>query len=186
MRQLLSCTVGQMTITAVLLAQPAANPEIPKGTQISVRTLDAIHSKQGEVGQSYRCSVEEPVRVGQNEVVAKGADCVLRIVELKNAGKLTGQSEVRLVVSELRVGRELRKVESEPATISGKGKGKATAVRTGIGAGAGAAVGAIFGGRRGAAIGAGAGGAAGAASSALTQGPEIKVASETVLTFLIQ
>jgi hypothetical protein len=171
---------------SALLAQNSQPVAIPKGTQISIRTLDAIQSKQAEVGQSYRCTLDAPVAAAGKEIAAKGSDCVLRIVEKKSAGKLTGSNQLQLVVSEIRVGGDLVTIDSEPSTITGKGKGKSTGVRTGIGAAAGAGLGGVFGGGKGAAIGAGAGAGVGAASSALTEGPEIKVASETILTFVIR
>ncbi|WP_321473716.1 hypothetical protein [uncultured Paludibaculum sp.] len=175
--------IGSATI---LLAQTGEVPAIPKGTQVTVRTLDSIQSKQGEVGQSYRCTMDAPISVAGKEVVSKGADCVLKIVEMKSAGKLTGSNELKLVVSEIRAGASLVAVNSEPTEIKGKGKGKSTGLRTGLGAAAGAGLGAVLGGGKGAAIGAGVGAGAGAASAALTSGPEIKVPSETVLTFVIQ
>lgn len=171
---------------AVLLAQTSEPAAIPKGTPVSVRTLNAIQSKQSEVGQNYRCTVEAPVNVAGKEVVSKGSDCVLRIVEMKSAGRLAGSNELKLVVSEIRVAGNLVAVNSEPTAITGKGKGKSTGLRTGLGAGIGAGIGAALGGGKGAAIGGGLGAGAGAASAALTQGPEIKVAPETVLTFVIQ
>lgn len=170
-----------------LLVSPMGTAQvIPKGTQVSVRTLDAIQSRQSEVGQTYRCTLDAPIVVNGNQIAAKGSDCVLRIMEMKNAGKLTGSNELKLTVSEIRVNGDLVSVTSEPASIAGKGKGKSTGVRTGIGAAAGAGLGAMLGGGKGAAIGAGVGAGAGAASSALTSGPEIKVAPETVLNFIIQ
>lgn len=172
--------------TSILLAQPVESPSIPKGTQVTVRTLDSIQSKQGEVGQSYRCTMDSPVVTGGKEIVSKGADCVLKIVEMKSAGKLKGSNELKLVVSEIRAGSNLIAVNSEPTEIKGKGKGKSTGLRTGIGAAAGAGLGAVLGGGKGAAIGGGIGAGAGAASAAMTSGPEIKVPPETLLTFVIQ
>lgn len=171
-------------IASVAFAQEAPPNGIPKGTTVSVRTLDAIQSKQVELGQNYRCTLESPLTVAGKDLAAKGADCILKIVEMKAAGAVSGNNELKLVVAEIRMGGNLVPVDTEPAAIAGKGKGKSTAMRTGIGAAAGAGVGAIFGGGKGAAIGAAAGGGAGAASSALTQGPEIKVAPETVLAFV--
>jgi hypothetical protein len=181
---LFSCCV--LSLASTLHAQADKAAAIPKDTQISIRTVDAIQSRQVEVGQSYRCSMEAPVLVAGKEIVPKGADCVLRIVEMKSAGKLTGSNELKLVVSEIRVDGALVTVTSEPTAIAGAGKGKGTAVRSGVGAIGGGAIGGIFGGKKGAVIGGAAGAAAGAASSALTQGPEIKVASETILSFTIQ
>lgn len=159
---------------------------IPAGISIKIRTLDAIHSRQAEVGQSYRCTVAEAVVVDQKEIVSKGADCVLRVVETKEAGKLTGKSELQLELAQIRVGQDLVDVNSEVSTKESAGKGKGTGVKVGAGAAAGAILGGIFGGAKGAAIGAAAGAGAGAVTAAVTHGPEIKVASETLLTFLIK
>ncbi|MEP7364258.1 MAG: hypothetical protein ABI972_13470 [Acidobacteriota bacterium] len=170
---------------AVLLPQANESTAIPRGTEVSIRTLDAIQSKQSEVGQTYRGTLNASIKVDGKELAAKGADCVLRIQEMKSAGKLTGSNELKLVLSEIRLGGNLVSVTSEATEIKGKGKGKSTGWRTGIGAAAGAGIGAAVGGGKGAAIGSGVGAGAGAASSALTSGPEIKVAPETVLTFMI-
>ncbi|MGC4054829.1 MAG: hypothetical protein QM757_38805, partial [Paludibaculum sp.] len=166
------CWIASLSVA--LVAQPAETPTIPKGTQVTVRTLDSIQSKQGEVGQSYRCTMDSPIVAGGKEIVSKGADCVLKIVEMKSAGKLKGSNELKLVVSEIRAGANLIAVNSEPTEIKGKGKGKSTGLRTGIGAAAGAGLGAVLGGGKGAAIGGGIGAGAGAASAAMTSGPEIK------------
>jgi hypothetical protein len=157
---------------------------IPPGTSVSVRTAEAIDSKGAEAGQSYRCTVESPVMVNGQQVVARGADCVLRIGELKEAGRLSGNAELKLELTAMRVNKDLIDVSSDPAAVQGAGKGKGTAVKTGVGAAAGAALGGIFGGGKGAAIGAGAGAGAGVAAAAMTHGPQIKVGAETVLTFV--
>ena len=167
--------------TAIAAAPPVV---IPAGTSVSVRTVEAIDSKGAEPGQSYRCTVESPVVVDGQQIVARGADCVLRIAETREAGRLTGNAELKLEMTALRVNKDLVDVSSEPAAVQGAGKGKGTAIKTGVGAAAGAALGGIFGGGRGAAIGAGAGAGAGVATAALTHGPQVKVAPETVLTFV--
>jgi len=186
MRKGLVRTFLVLASATVLLAQTSEPAAIPKGTQITIRTLDSIHSKQSEVGQKYRCTLDAAISAAGKSIAPKGADCVLQIVEMKSAGKLTGSNELKLVVSEIRIGADLVAVTSEPTEIKGKGKGKSTGLRTGIGAAAGAGIGGLLGGGKGAAIGSGVGAGAGAASAAMTQGPEIKVAPETVLTFLIQ
>jgi hypothetical protein len=175
-----------VTVSAAALFSQSSGGSLPKGTSITVRTLDSIQSKQGEVGQSYRCTVDQPVSLNGRQAAARGADCVLQIVEMKSAGKLKGSNELQLVLSQIRLNGNLVSVETGAATITGKGKGKSTALRTGIGASAGAGLGAILGGGKGAAIGSGVGAAAGAASSALTSGPEVKVPAETLLTFVVQ
>lgn len=165
----------------------AATPSpIPSGTTVRIRTLDAIHSRQASVGQSYRCTVADSVVVRRKTIAKKGADCVLQIVETKEAGKLTGKSELQLQLTQIRIGDQLVDVNSDVSTAESKGKGKGTGEKAGIGAVAGGVLGGIFGGAKGAAIGAAAGAGAGVATAAVTHGPEIKVAPETLLTFVIQ
>jgi hypothetical protein len=165
---------------------PAETAAIPKDTPIAIRTVDAIESKQRELGQNYRCTLDASITSAGREVAPKGADCVLRIVETKKAGALTGNNELKLVVSQIRIGADLLDVNSDPVAMTAGSKGKSTATRAGILGGIGATIGGIKDGAKGALIGGGVGAAAGAASSALTQGPQIKVASETVLTFVIR
>jgi len=149
--------VSTLPCGTVIYSQTSTPTVVPAGTQITIRTIDAIQSKNAEAGQSYRCSVDSPVMAGTRQLVAKGADCVLRIVEMKSAGKLRGNNELELTLSELRAGEELVSVNSQPTAIAGKSKGKSTATRTGIGAAAGAGLGAVLGGGKGAAIGSGVG-----------------------------
>ena len=157
---------GILTLIAVpaSFAAEESSP-IPPGTQITIRTVDRIESRKAEAGQSYRCTLNAPIVVAGKEVSGRGADCVLRVVEITQSGKLTGSSELKLEVSQIRVGSDLMDVNSDPSRMESKGKGKSTGIKTGIGALAGAA--------------------AGVATAALTQGPEIKVAPETVLNFVI-
>jgi hypothetical protein len=166
----------------VLAAVPS---QIPAGTTVSIRTLDPIDSRQVEVGQSYRCTVEAPILAAGKQIVARGADCILRVVESKEAGRLTGTSELKLELAQIRIDKDLVDVSSDPSSEESAGKGKSTGVKTGIGAAAGAGLGGLFGGKKGALIGAGTGAGAGVAAAALTHGPQIKVAPETILTFLV-
>jgi hypothetical protein len=130
--------------------------------------------------------VDVPIIVANKEISGRGADCVLRVVETTQAGKLTGSSELKLEVAQIRVGSDLVDVNSDPSPVESKGKGKSTATKTAVGGAAGAVLGGLLGGRKGAAIGAGAGAGAGVATAALTQGPEIKVEPETVLNFIVR
>lgn len=177
---------GCITSAVMLHAQTSSPPPIPKGAQASIRTLDAIQSNQSEVGQAYRCTLDAPIIAEGREIAAKGSDCVLRIVEKKAAGKLSGKNQLQLVLAAIRVAGSLVSVDSEPSSVTGKNKAKSSGIRTGIGAAIGAGVGGVLGGSRGAAIGAGAGAAGGVASAILTEGPEVKVPAETPLTFVIR
>ena len=178
-----AAVLSVIIVPALFAADPAP---IPAGTQITIRTVDRIASRKAEVGQSYRCSLNAPIVVAGKEITGRGADCILRVVETTQSGRLTGSSELKLEVAQIRVGSDLVDVSSDPSQLESKGKGKSTGVKTGIGAVAGAGLGGLLGGAKGAAIGAAAGAGAGLATAAVTQGPEIKVAPETVLNFVIR
>ena len=77
-------------------------------------------------------------------------------------------------------------IDSSVFAEEGKARGKQTAVRTGVGAVAGGIIGAIAGGGKGAAIGSAAGGGAGFGSDLFTHGQQVKIPSETRLTFRLE
>src|SRR4051812_29292056 len=88
-------------------AYAAPPASIPAGTSVSVRTVEAIDSKSAEPGQSYRCTVESPIVADGQQMVARGADCILRIAETKEAGRLSGHAELKLELTAIRVDKDL-------------------------------------------------------------------------------
>jgi hypothetical protein len=60
-----------------------ASITIPAGTQVSVRTIDSIDSTKNHVGDRFQATLEEPLVVDGNVVVAKGADVFGRLAESK-------------------------------------------------------------------------------------------------------
>src|SRR5215469_9326155 len=69
---------------------------ITAGTRISVRTIDSIDSTKNHVGDRFQASLEEPLTVDGNMVVAKGADVYGRLTEAKTSGTFTGRSQLQL------------------------------------------------------------------------------------------
>lgn len=169
---------------AILQAQEAATA-IPAGTTLVVRTIDAIDSKTAEVGKTFRATLDAPLVIDGKESARKGADATLRIIEAQSAGKLKGNAELTISLVSVNDGTKVMQAANSTVSMESGGKGKKSAVKVGGGAAVGAIVGGIFGGGKGAAIGAGAGAGAGAAAAMLT-GPQVKIPSETVLTFKVQ
>lgn len=159
---------------------------IPAGTRISVRTIDSIDSSRNHVGDRFQASLEEPLIVGGDVLVAKGADVYGRLSESKESGTFTGKSQLRLELTGIVVNGQTVPIVTGEYELSGKSKGASTAKRTVGGAAVGSIIGALAGGGKGAAIGAGVGGGIGAGSETITKGDQVKVPSETLLDFTLQ
>ena len=158
---------------------------VPSGTVVTVRMIDAIDSNINGVGERFRASMDEAIVVNGVEVAPRGADAIVTVAKVDQAGKVSGREEVAVELAAITVGGQEFAVSTNYAEVSGKSKGKQTAKNAGIGAAVGAGVGAIFGGGKGAAIGAGAGAGAGTVYSA-TRGSTVRIPSETLLTFSLR
>lgn len=162
---------------------------IPAGTNIVVRSNEAIDSTSASEGQTFPASVSQDiVDTAGNVVVPRGSEAEL-VVRNANSGGTTGSPDLVLDLQSLKVGNQRYLVSSTPVTETnnqGLGKNKRTAEMVGGGALLGTLIGAVAGGGKGAAIGAVAGAAAGAGAQVLTRGKEVKVPAETQLTFSLQ
>jgi len=167
---------------------PAAAPasvQLPAGTNLVIRMIDGVDSEKNSVGQTFAASLDEPVTINGDTVIPRGADAVVKLVDSKDSGKFTGRSELTLSLQSLKINGRSVDINTQSVTRDSKARGGDTAKRAGVGAVAGTIIGAIAGGGKGAAIGAAAGGAAGAGSEVVTKGPQVKIPSETRLTFVL-
>ena len=159
---------------------------IPAGTRISVRTMDAIDSTYNAVGDRFQASLEEPLVLEGNVLVAGDALVYGRLTQSKESGTFTGRSQLRLELTGIVVNGKLVPVMTGEYEVTGKSRGASTAKRTVGGAALGAIIGGVADGGQGAAVGAGIGAGAGAGSEIITGGDQVKVPSETVLDFTLQ
>ena len=159
---------------------------IPAGTRISVRTIDAIDSTDSFVGDSFQASLEEPLMLEGNVVVAKDALVYGRLTESKQSDTFTGRSKLRLELTGIVVNGKMVPLVTGEYEVIGKSRGASTAKRTVGGAALGAIIGGVADGGQGAAVGAGIGAGAGAGSAIITGGDQVKVPSETLLDFTLQ
>ena len=159
---------------------------ISAGTQVSVRTIDAIDSQTAGAGQTYSASIASDVIDSAGGVaIPKGSDAEL-VIQSSASSQFTKQAELGLALSSVRVAGKRYTVSTSSVTEKGHqglGKNKRTLEMTGGGAALGVLIGALAGKGKGAAIGAAVGAAGGAGAQVLTKGKSIKVPSETVLTF---
>jgi hypothetical protein len=159
---------------------------IPAGMRISVRTIDAIDSTYSLVGDRFLASLEEPLTLEGNVVVAKDVPVYGRLTQSKESGTFTGRSQLRLELTGIVVNGKMVPVVTGEYEVTGKSRGASTAKRTAGGAALEAIIGAVADGGQGAAIGAGVGATAGAGSEIITWGDQVKVPSETLLDFTLQ
>jgi hypothetical protein len=166
---------------------PAGSPiTVPAGQPLLVRMIDGVDSKKNNVGDIFHASLETDLNVNGSLVARKGTDVYGRLAEAKEAGHLSGSSELQLELTRMVISGQDYPVVSSDYTLKGKGRGANTAEKVAGGAVLGAIIGGIAGGGKGAAIGAGAGSAAGAGVQVLTRGQQVKVPSETLLEFRLQ
>lgn len=163
----------------------AQSTQLPAGTTVSVRTIDAINSKTAEVGATFKASLDAPLILNGKEAAPKGAEVILRLTEAKNAGKLAGTASLTVSLASIAGAGQQYVANNASVSIESNSKGKSSAKKVGFGTAIGAGIGALAGGGKGAAIGAGAGAAAGTAVAVAT-GPEVKIPSEAVLSFRVE
>jgi hypothetical protein len=185
------------TATADATPAPAADPSeapaprrrevaaltVPAGSRLQVRMIDAIDSRKNTVGQTFNGTLDSPLISGNRVVIAAGAPVTVELTNARSAGRVKGSSELSVRVTNISANGRSYQVASDVYDEVGKGKGKQTAIRTGIGAAAGALIGGLAGGGKGAAIGSAAGGGAGFGYQFFTHGSQVKIPSESVLTF---
>lgn len=175
-------TANSTAASVAAMRQPV---EIPAGTNLVVRIIDAVDSETANTGQTYRATIDQPITVAGSTVIPRGTDALVKLVEVKQAGKLTGRAELTLALASITVDGKVVNIDTQNIVEDSNARGKSTATKAGAGAVLGAVIGGIAGGAKGAAAGAGAGAGAGTAVEALSKGPKVKVPSETRLTFVL-
>jgi len=167
-------------------ANTVSDVTLPAGTAISVRTNQAVDSRNASEGQAYSAVVVDDVKGSSGEIlIPKNSDAQLVIRKVATGGT-TGSPELTLDLNSVTVNGRNYLVSTADVSKkgnSGIGKNKRTAEMVGGGAALGTLLGAIAGGGKGAVIGAIAGAAAGGTAQVLTKGKEVKVPAETVLKF---
>ena len=149
------------------------------------RMIDGVDSEVNRVGQTFAASMDQPVVLNGETIIPRGADAVVKLVDSKESGKLTGRAELTLDLMSVKVNGQMVDINTQSVSRESDSRGQRTAKVAGGTAAVGAIIGAIAGGGKGAVIGAGAGGAAGVGAEEVTKGQRVKVPSETRLTFVL-
>ena len=155
---------------------------VPAGTPFRVRVGEMIDVDSTKAGAQFRGTVDDPIMLGGDVIVPRGADVVLVAAKVDQGGRFKGSDLIELKVNSISVRGRAYQVVTSVAQSKTAGEGKKSTRKVAGGAGLGAIIGGIAGGGSGAAIGALAGGAGGAALSASGQ-PHLKIPAETRLEF---
>ncbi|HUZ03450.1 MAG TPA: hypothetical protein VNE16_11770 [Vicinamibacterales bacterium] len=160
--------------------------EVPAGTELVVRTTEAIDSRNAPPDRTFRAVVERDVRSRSGRVIIPGNSRARLIVRRLSSGGATGSPELVLDVQSITVnGRRylVSTADLSHGSGTGIGRNKRTAEAVGGGGVLGSIIGAIAGGGKGAAIGGLVGAAGGAGVQVLTRGHDVRVPADTVLRF---
>lgn len=174
------------TSRASTASAPASGIELPAGTVLTVRMIDPVDSQVNHLGETFRASIDEPVVVGSDQVIPRGADVVVKLVDDKQSGKISGKTELTLDLVSVAVNGKVVDVNTESVSRESSSRTGRSAKVIGGTAALGAIIGAIAGGGKGAAIGTVAGAGAGTAAEVATKGQRVHIPSETRLTFTLE
>jgi hypothetical protein len=178
---------SQPTPTPTQAPDPARTPPpitVPKGTVLSVRLTKGVEVDAAQAGEKVASVLDDPVMIGGQVILPRGAAVALQVAKVEQAGKMKGADKITLKANSIAIGGRSYEIVTTYVESKGSGEGKKTARKVGGGAGLGAIVGGIAGGGAGAAIGAAAGAATGAIMS--SQGTEhLKLPAETRLQFTL-
>jgi BON domain-containing protein len=179
-------TVQPEATAAAAIEKPMPQPiVIPAGTVLTVRTGQALSSKNSQSGQTFLATLAQPVSVEGRQALSAGSTVSGTVVTAKAKGKIKGEGQLDLALTSVSVGGHKYAIQTGVLSSTSKGKGKRTAATTGGGAAGGALIGGIAGGGKGAAIGAGVGAAAGFVGGALTGNKQIEIPAEAALSFTL-
>ncbi len=157
---------------------------IPAGTALSVRLRDSISTDKQSEGDPFSATLDKPIVIDGFVIADRGAVIQGKISSLKRASRGESRAAIGLELTELNTtdGQKVDiRTDASRKTAASDTKGAVTKV--GVGAVLGTIIGAAVGGGKGAAIGAGAGTAAGGGAALGSKGQEVRLASETLLSF---
>jgi hypothetical protein len=168
------------------VAAPARPPApkvytVPSGTHLAVTLSQPISAKNNNVGDTFRGTLAQSVRVNGVTVLRAGTPVTGTVIAAKGQGRFKGAGELGIEVTS--VGPH--SVTTAPYEKTQSGKGKRSAAMIGGGGGGGALIGGLAGGGKGALIGGLLGAGAGTAASAFTGNKDVVIPAESTVTFTL-
>jgi len=182
-------TLGKLALASWILLPwylRADTKVIAAGTEIVVRTNEAIDSKTAQAGQTVAAVVERDVTAASGAAgIPKGSEAQLMLRKVSGGG-ITGGSGLVLDLHSVTIDGQRYTVNTtsiQRSNSKGIGRNRRSAEMTGGGAALGTLIGAVAGGGKGALLGAIFGATAGGTAQVLTKGTEVRIPVESVLTF---
>src|ERR1700691_4439995 len=83
--------------------QPMQAVTIPSGTSLLIRMIDGVDSSTNRVSDPFHASLETPLVVGNTVVAEKGADVYGMLARAKEAGNISGSSQLTLELTAIRI-----------------------------------------------------------------------------------
>lgn len=177
-----SILVAPLLFAASLSLSAQPRETLPPGTNITVRTNSSIDMRGSSDGRIYTATIDQDVLDRDGRVVIpRGSNTELIVRNVARNDMVLDMDSIEVNGRRYVVSTEDQVYDSDRK--DGVGKNSRTGKFVGAGAIAGAIIGAIAGGGKGAAIGALAGGGAGAGAQVATRGRNVRVPSESLLTF---
>jgi hypothetical protein len=159
---------------------------VQKGMTLIVRTTTEIDTDRNRVGDLFEAILDESLVSGTRTVAPRGSLVKGRIAYAKESGRLAGQAQLTLELTDLVANGKIYPMRTSDYTELGSSRGNRTAATVGGTAAVGAIIGAIAGGGKGAAIGAASGAAVGTGVQVITKGQVLRIPAETVLEFRLE
>jgi len=187
---IVAATILSALGTAMAQTNAAAKDDrqvtVPTGTQILIRMIDSVDSREQPAGHRFTASLETNLQVGNVVVALRGSTIYGRLASASSAGRMAGSSELTLEMTDLVIDGTAYPLITSTYEIKGSGKGSNTAKDVIGGTGLGALIGGLAGGGKGAGIGALAGAAGGTAIAASRRGQQLLIPSESLLEFWLE
>jgi hypothetical protein len=161
---------------------------LAQGTNLQVRLTQRLDSDTNKTGDAFDGVLDADIASDGRIMARSGSPVRGRLVEVEEAGRVSGRARMSLTLTGIQVGDTLTPVETNTVTVEAdetKSKTKDVGI-IGGGAALGAIIGAIAGGGKGAAIGAIAGAAAGTAGVLVMPGKNVRFEPEQKFNFVLE
>ena len=162
-------------VAAAPAPQYSPTVTVPAGTRVLVRTNENLDSKRHGSGHMFTASLAADLMAGSQVVARRGSTVHGRLARAKKAGRLAGQAELKIVLTDIMINGRPYPVQTSSVKAKGEKTGRKTVRNVGVGAGIGALARGSKGAKRGAAVGLGA--------SVLTKGSQVRIPAGTLLEF---